>query len=265
MKNLMNTYPKIFFLSLCVLALTACSSHKKKTDPYKDFEGKEPHALFVDGERELADGNYGGALKNFNAIETLYPFSQDAEQAKLDSVYAHYRHDELPETVTAAKQFLHLYPRSKHADYAYYMKGIASFETSHGVLAEFLPIDIAARDLSNERAAFEDFSELLVRYPNSQYAPDAKKRMIYLRNMLAKQELSIAHYYLDRGAYVAAANRASYIIDHFNQAPQIVDALALLVKAYRLLELPDLAEQTMKILAENYPQSHQYLKLKKSA
>ncbi len=254
----------LIFLVLSVSLFTACN--KNTPDTYAQFEGKDPQKLFIEGEQQMIDGHYTDAIKTFDAIEALYPFSASAEQAKLETIYANYKRDDMPATITSAKQYLHIYPTSKHADYALYMKGLAQFETSHGILSQFLPINVNERDLTNERHAFDDFNELLARYPNSPYAPDVRSRMIYLRNILARQEIAVADYYMRREAYVAAANRANYVINHFDQSPEVVDALVILVRAYHKLGMPELSKQSMDVLVANYPelpQTQALLKKKK--
>jgi outer membrane protein assembly factor BamD len=138
-------------------------------------------------------------------------------------------------------------------DYAYYLKGLASFPKEPGAIDRLFSTELVMRDPKTTRESFEYFSELIKRYPQSQYADDARQRMVYLRNKLADYELKVAEYYMKRGAYVAAANRAQYIIEHYSQTPAMPDTLALMVQAYQALGITDLAKDAMRVLALNYP------------
>lgn len=239
----------VFMLSLC---LWACQSQKKKVDEFAKYEGKDPHDIFVMGEQALGDSRYSDAITHFTAIETLYPYAPDAEQAKLESIYANYKREEFSVVISDAKKFLRFYPASPKADYAQYLQGLAYIEMGHGPFVRYLPLNIAERDLVNERLAFGIFNELIKRYPNSRYAPEVRARLVYLRNLFAKQEVAIADYYMRRGAYVAAINRANYVVEHFPKTSSTADALRLLHKAYVNLNMHDRAAQVQKLLQTNY-------------
>ncbi|MFT7687799.1 MAG: outer membrane protein assembly factor BamD, partial [Candidatus Azotimanducaceae bacterium] len=151
-------------------------------------------------------------------------------------------------------RFIRLHSQHPNIDYAYYLRGMASFEEDQNFLEQFLPLDPATRDLGAATDSFNDFYQLVNKYPNSKYAPDAQKRMIYLRNLLAQREVIIARYYIRRGAYVAAANRGRYVFESYQQTPAVPDALAVMVEAYQLLDLTELAEETLSVLVSNYPE-----------
>lgn len=245
---------KIAGIALLVsFILLACQTgHKSKQDEFTKYEGREPAKLLADADRALKDGRYHEALAQFDAITYLYPDAKEVKQARLDSIYARYKMDELPATIVEAKQFLVLYPEDPGAAYALYVQGVANMNASHGFLVKYLPIAIAQRDLSNEREAFEAFSQLLKNYPKSPYVQDARQRMIYLRNLLAEHELAIADYYWRSKAYVAAANRANYIILHYAESSSTPKALALLAKAYQRLHMPAQARAVQQIHNANF-------------
>ncbi len=151
-----------------------------------------------------------------------------------------------------------LHPQSPNVDYAYYLKGLAAYNKNRGILDRLIATDIAKREMTSARDAYADFTELLARFPDSPYAPDARKRMLYLRNLLARHELHIANFYMERGAYVAAANRARYIVENYSKAEAVPDALAVLVEANHKLELDDAANDALQVLAENFPGYHAF-------
>jgi outer membrane protein assembly factor BamD len=246
-----------------VLVLTACAS---ENDPITDaFKGQSAEQIFKDGERSLAKKSYKDAVKHFEALAALYPFSEYEEQGQLDLIYAYYMAQEYPSTEAAADRFIHLYPRSPHVDYAYYMKGIAAFNADRGVATRLVNLDLSERDLSSAKESFNDFSQLVQIYPDSTYGAAAQRRMVYLRNLLAAHELQVAQFYMGRKAYVAAVNRANYVVQHYQQSPSVIAALGVLVTAYRALGLTEQANQTLSILALNYPNSKEYKELAKAA
>lgn len=251
---------RFVFASLVLFVLAACSStpDQKTLDP---FAGMSAKILFTQGERAMASGGYGVAANYFESLDAQYPFSPYTQQAQLNIIYAYYRSDDKASAVAAADHYIHLYPRSKDVDYAYYMKGIASFEQNRGILSGYVPLDHAWRDPGTATTAYDTFATLIRRFPRSQYALDARQRMVYLRNLFAQKELHIATYYMRRRAYVAAANRATYLIEHYPQAPQAEQALVLLVKANRELGLRKPAEDALATLRLNYPRSTALKKL----
>jgi outer membrane protein assembly factor BamD len=155
---------------------------------------------------------------------------------------------------SAADRFIRLHPTHPNVDYAYYLKGMVSYEQDKNFLASIIPMDPSTRDPGAARESFQDFSQLIRRFPNSEYAPDAQQRMKYLRNLLATAEIHVARYYIKRGAYVAAANRGRYVLENFQGAVAVPDALAIMVEAYQLLEMNDLADQALLVLNTNYPE-----------
>lgn len=255
----MNKTIKFLALPLCGILLAACAP----TTPDEMFRGMTSEQLYQRGEKALAKGKYDEAIKNLEGLENLYPFGIYAEQGQLDLIYAYYKNDDRAQALAAAERYIHLYPMSPKVDYAYYMRGLANFDSSRNWMQRTLKVDITENDLSDMRAAFADFNQLVQRFPNSKYAPDARKRMIYIRNILANYELNVAQFYYDRKAYVAAANRSSYIVKHYEGAPAVVPALALMVRSYRALGVTKSADDAMTVLRLNYPNSPEYRQLAK--
>lgn len=245
---------KIFTLFLAILMgitlLTGCS--KGKTDPFKKFSAQQ---LYEKGEFNLANREYQTAISFFEALDARYPFSIYAEQAQLDIIYAYYKSGDKASAVAAAERYIQVYPASPNVDYAYYLKGIANFDQEHGFLQRYVAIDDAQRDLGTAFESYQDFSTLIHQFPDSKYAPDARKRMIHLRELLAKHEYEVAEYYYERGSYVAAINRAQGVIHNFPQTTTTESALVLLVKANRKIGLQSAANDALRILKLNYPES----------
>ena len=227
--------------------LGACASNKGIDENLSET------ALYQQAQTDLEKNRYSAAISKLKALESRYPFGRYAEQAQLELIYAYYKNSE-PEAVRAsADRFIRLHPQHANVDYAYYMKGLASFEQDRGLLARFLPLDMSQRDPGAARDSYNEFAQLTNRYPNSHYAADAKQRMIYLRNLLAAYEVHVAHYYLKRQLYVAALNRGRYIVENFQETPAVGDGLAIMTEAYQHLALPDLAATSLKTLQLNYP------------
>ena len=233
-----------------VLALlAACSSNAPVID-----ESLSESELYRKAQTDLDAENYGSAVETLRALEARYPFGRYAEQAQLELIYAYYQNYE-PEAATAsADRFIRLHPTHQNVDYAYYIRGLASFTRDQGIIERFLPLDMTRRDPGAARDSFNDFAQLINRFPNSQYAPDARARMVYLRNLLAAYDVHVGHYYLKRGAYLAAANRGRYVVENFQQTPSVGDGLALMVAGYNRLAMQDLAGSALETLKLNYPE-----------
>ncbi|WP_447589253.1 outer membrane protein assembly factor BamD [Aquipseudomonas campi] len=236
-------------LLIAILAVTAaCSSNKPEVD-----ENLSEATLYQQAQDDLNNSSYTNAVAKLKALESRYPFGRYAEQAQLELIYAYYKNSEPEATKSSAERFIRLHPQHPNVDYAYYLKGLAAFDQDRGLLARFLPLDMTKRDPGAARDSFNEFAQLTSRYPNSRYAPDAKARMVYLRNLLAAYEIHVAHYYLTRQAYVAAGNRGRYVVENFQETPSVGDGLAVMVEAYQRLEMNDLAATSLEALKLNYP------------
>lgn len=240
----------LFFIGALAL-LAGCGA--STTDPTVGFQNKSCVEIYQGAEQALAHKKYTPAVKHFEALDALYPFNPYAERAGLDIIYAYYQKGDIPCAEAAAGRFIRLYPRSPYVDYAYYMKGLADFEQDRTWFQRYFPADLSQRDPGSGRQSFDDFATLISLYPNSCYAADARQHMIYLRNLFGAYELHVAKYYLRRGAYVAAANRANYIVQHYDRTPAVEGALGVMYLAYRCLDLPELANQALTVLQYNYP------------
>lgn len=247
----MRTVVRSLILLGLLAPLYGCASSATTLDVSNAYRGQTAEQLFISAETAVAKGNYQTAAERFDALDILYPFGKYSERAHLDVIYAQYKAGDMPSTAAAAERYIQLYPVSPYADYAYYMKGIANFNQDRGTLQRYVRTDISERDPGTLKEAFCDFTQLIRLYPNSEYAADARKRMIYIRNLLAKYEMNIAHYYYCRGAYVAAINRASNVLRHYRQSPSTIDALNLMVQAYRKLGLECQANEVLTILGAN--------------
>lgn len=241
------------FLVMLLLSasLAGCSFFKGEEEVPPDQGEQE---LYNAAQRNLKSSNYDVAIKNLQLLEARYPFGPYAEQAQLEIIYAHFRNYDHEEAVSAADRFIRLHPQHPNVDYAYYMKGLSSYTEGEGLLERFLPTDQTQRDPGPARQSFEDFSQLLSRYPDSEYAPDSRARMVHLRNLLARYEINVANYYFKRHAYVAALNRGRYVVENYQETPAVPDALAVMAQAYLILGMNDLAQTSIATLRLNYPQ-----------
>jgi len=218
-----------------------------------DTESYTEKDFFDVTQRYLNANQWNLAIENLEALEAQFPFGEYAEQAQLELMYARYRQADYEAAIAEADRFLRLHPQHVNVDYAYYLKGLSHYSQNKGFLDRFIPRDETKRDPGAARESFASFSELLAKYPDSQYAPDARKRMIHLRNLLARQEIHVANYYFVRGSYLAAANRGRYVVENFQMTPAVPDGLAVMAQAYSMLDLNDLSNDAVQTLATNYP------------
>lgn len=228
--------------------VAACSSNKPGVD-----ENLSEAELYQQAQADLDGNSYSNAIAKLKALESRYPFGRYAEQAQLELIYAYYKNLEPEAARSSAERFIRLHPQHPSVDYAYYLKGLASFDQDRGLIARFIPLDLTKRDPGAARDSYNEFAQLTSRFPNSRYAPDAKARMVYLRNLLAAYEVHAGRYYLTRQAYVAAANRGRYVVENFQETPSVGDGLALMVEAYQRLQLDELASTSLETLKLNYP------------
>lgn len=250
-------------LSLFMLvALVACSSNK---DPFSAYKNKSSAKIYMQAEKNLAHKDYKKAVADLEALDGLYPFGPFAQQGQLESIYAYLKNDNPALALAAAQAYIRLYPRATNVDYAYYMQGYINFNMGGGWLQKRLGLDRSSRDISNYNDAFSSFAMLLERFPDSPYAYDARIRMLFIRNIIANHEYEVAQFYWQRQAYVAAANRATGIIQHFQGAADVVPAWAMLVRCDRKLGLTADAARALAILHYNYPNSVAYKGLKKTS
>jgi outer membrane protein assembly factor BamD len=219
---------RVLLLSLGIVILaTGCRSHRA------DDAKSGPEQIYAKAQKAIRNSSYAEAVKQLEALQSRFPFSEPARQAQLDLIYAYYKNHEVEPAVDAADTFIRENPTNPRVDYAYYMKG------------------------------FDAFQQLLEKFPHSQYVGDAQQRMIYLRNRLADFELHVALYYMRRGAYVGALNRAKYCVENYDGAPAVKGSMKVIVNAYYDLNMTDLARNAEKVYAENYPGSTREIARKK--
>jgi outer membrane protein assembly factor BamD len=252
-------WTRILALSMLgvLLCVTGC---RKDKDPQSELSAEE---LYHRGNDALKNQSWGRAIGSYKALQTRYPFGRYTEQSMIDLSYAYYKADEPENALSTLDRFIRTYPTHPNVDYAYYLKGLVNYSQNQGFLEKLMPDRVRDRDQSMASDAFMDFAELIRRFPDSRYVPDARQRMIFLRNNLAAYEVGVAQYYLRRKAYIAAVNRARYALETYPNTPQQSEALIVLVKAYKKLKLPELAEGSMAVLALNYPDNYYVLGKKK--
>lgn len=240
------------FLYFCVL--TSCA--RKDVNPYQEYRRESLIKLFRAGEKALAKKNYSEAVKNFETLDAIYPFNSHAQQTQLDIIYAYYKNEDIVSAIVAADRYIRLYPRGRHVDYAYYMRGILGFYyLGLSWVQKLVGVNPAFRDISILQQSYKAFATLVDTFPKSPYVSDALTHMKYIRNLMAKREIIIAQFYLKHCAYVAAANRAAYVVQHFQSSPEVIKGLAIMVQAYRALDLPKMADASYRLLKMNYPNS----------
>ena len=207
----------------------------------------------------MASKDWAQAIKYFEKLEARYPYGRFAQQAQLEIAYSYWKDSERASAIAAADRFIKLYPNHPHVDYAYYLKGLINFNENTGLLSGLSNPDMSERDPKATREAFTTFKELVTRFPKSKYTPDAIDRMRYLVNSLASHEVHVARWYMRRGAYLAAANRAQYAVKQYPHAPASEEAIFIMIKAYDALGLDDLRDGAARVMKVNFPNS-QFLK-----
>lgn len=237
----------LLILALATIAvLTGCASDRRSAF----LPGEGPEAIYEYGLAAMNAGDFGDALLYFQALQARFPFSNITRQAQLDMIYAFYRNRERAAAIDAAEAFERENPTHPRVDYALYMRGLAHFDQAPNWLERVMNVDLTERPPRETMQAFEVFQELLRRFPESEYAPDARERMIYLRNRLAAYENHVAEYYIRREAYVAAINRAKYTLEHYPGAPVVERSLEIMIEGYESLGMTDLANDARRVLAE---------------
>ena len=227
------------------LALAGCSSSK---DAVPD---NPPSEIYATAQQKLQDGNFKAAITQLEALDNRYPFGPYSQQVQLDLIYAYYKSADLPMAQASIDRFMRLNPTHPNIDYVLYMRGLTDMALDDSALQGFFGIDRSDRDPEHARQAFRDFSQLVQRYPNSQYSADATKRLVYLKDRLAKYVLSVAQYYTKRGAYVAVVNRVENMLRNYPDTQATRDALPLMENAYKQMNLTAQADKVAKIIAEN--------------
>lgn len=218
----------------------------------EDRESSE-QVLYQSAQSSMRSGNYSDAIAKLEMLEAQYPFGRYAEQAQLELIYARHMAYQPDAARSAADRFIRLHPQHPNVDYAYYLKGLAAMSKASSMLDRLFAGDFTKRDMTPAREAFADFSQLVNKFPQSEYALDARQRMVYLRNKLAEAEINVARFYMRRGAYVAAANRARTIVEEYSTTPAAEDGLAILVEASYKLGLEGITNDALRVLAINYP------------
>ena len=238
------------------IALLVAGCASKDTD---ETAGWSAQRLYGEAKDEMNNRNWEKAIKYLEKLEARYPYGKFAQQAQLDVAYAYWKSGERASAIAAADRFIKLYPNHPNVDYAWYLKGLVNFNENQGIFSMLDNPDMTERDPKGSLASFESFKEVVTRWPDSKYAEDAAARMRYLVNSLANNEVHVARYYMKRGAFVAAANRAQYAVQNYPQAPAIEEAVFIMVKAYDALGMADLRDAADRVMQKNFPNS-KYLK-----
>ena len=214
---------------------------------------QNPDAIYQRAQSLLNSGSIDAAIKAYESLAARFPFSDAARQSRIDLIYAYYRKREKESAVDEADTFIRENPTHPRIDYAYYVKGLVYFERDPNFLESWFDVDLAKRPPSDLRKSFDAFTRIVTQFPNSDYAADARQRMVYLRNRLAEYELYVARYYVKRGAYVAALDRAKYLVENYDGAPATHAALEITATCYERLGIADLAADARKVVALNVP------------
>ena len=246
----------IILLILSLSVISGCSwlgwgddeSTEDETSGYTEVD------FYEKIQSSLNSSNWSVAISNLELLESQFPFGKYAEQAQLELMYAQFKSGDHDSSIAAADRFVRLHPQHPNVDYAFYVKGLSEISQSTSAFDNFLPTDSTRRDIGSARDAFGTFSELLNRFPSSPYAPDARKRLVNLRNQLGRAEIHVANYYFSRGAYLAAANRGRFVVENFQQTPAVPDGLAVMAQGYRMLGMQELSDNAVEVLAANCPE-----------
>lgn len=251
----LSTHLRLILACLCMALAAGCSSTKGNVDPTAGWSAER---LYSQARADISSGNWSEARKNLEALEARYPFGIYAQQSLIDQAYVNWKDEEPEQAKAAIDRFMQQYPNHPGTDYMLYLKGMITFTPPSAILSSITRQDPSERDPKGLRESYEAFNDLIKRYPDSRYTPDARKRAAWLVNTIAENEVHIAQYYYERGAYVAAANRAQTVVTDFEGVPVAEKALYLMMLSYDKLNLPDLRDDAKRVLDHNFPDSKYY-------
>ncbi len=240
--------------------LAACSSTSDdKTATWS------PNKIYAEAKDEMDSGSYDKAIPLFEKLEGRAAGTPMAQQAQLEKAYAQYKGGDQAQALATLDRFVKLHPASPAIDYALYLKGIVNFNDNLGMFAFLSRQDLSERDQKASKESFDAFKELVTRFPDSRYTPDARARMTYIVNSLAQYEVHVARYYYQRGAYVAAINRAQNALTDYQDVPALEEALFILVRSYDALGMTQLRDDAQRVMEKTYPKSEYLTRGFKSA
>ena len=245
------------FSALLLFLASGCSLLPDQID---ETAGWSANKLYAEAKDSMSEGGYDKAIKYFEKLEARYPYGRYAQQAQLEVAYAYFRQQETANAIAACERFIRLHPNHPNVDYAFYLKGLANFNEDLGLLGYVSNQDLTERDPRAAKDAFDAFNDLVRKFPESRYTPDATARMKYLVNALASHEVHVARYYFKRGALVAALNRAQTAVKTYAEAPANEEALFIMIKSYDALGMNDLRDDTERVMRKNFPNSEYYVR-----
>jgi len=242
----------LFYFSFILQGCGTLSGSDSDSELDKEYLGWDAAKFHKKAKSAMEAENYQKSIKLYETLEARYPFGEYAAQAQLDIAYVYYKNSDPEAAIAATDRFIKIHPRHANVDYAYYLKGLVNFNRSIGFIERFLPTDVSQRNPDNIKVAFENFQELIRRFPESKYTPDAKQRILSLKNNLAMYEVHVARFYLKRKAYLAAANRAGHVIKEYQRTPAIPHALKVMQEAYTKLGLNELSSDAERVYQKNF-------------
>ena len=243
----LRTLQTLVLAVLAASALAGCAHHRNNL-----VRDGGPTKLYDQGQKQMNATDYPSAIKTFQALQSRYPFAPETRQAQLDLIYLYYKGNQPEQAIDAAEAFERENPTHPRVDYCMYMRGRVYFDQEANFLEKFFRVDMSKRPPKDTMKSYSTFEELIRRYPNSEYVPDARQRMVFLRNRLARFENYVAQYYINRGAYIAAINRSKYALEHYPGAPELEKTMQIMISAYEKLGMQDLATDAQRVYAATW-------------
>ena len=243
----LRTLQTLVLAVLAASALAGCAHHRNNL-----VRDGGPTKLYDQGQKQMNATDYPSAIKTFQALQSRYPFAPETRQAQLDLIYLYYKGNQPEQAIDAAEAFERENPTHPRVDYCMYMRGRVYFDQEANFLEKFFRVDMSKRPPKDTMKSYSTFEELIRRYPNSEYVPDARQRMVFLRNRLARFENYVAQYYINRGAYIAAINRSKYALEHYPGAPELEKTMQIMITAYEKLGMQDLATDAQRVYAATW-------------
>ncbi len=237
-------------IAAVLFLLAGCAGSGKEKD---ETAGWSAEKIYTEARSAMSEGQWDKAIKYFEKLESRYPYGRYAQQAQLEEAYSYFKQGEAAATVSACERFMRLHPNHPNVDYAYYLKGLANFNEDLGIFGNWTDQDQSERDPKAARDSFVAFKDLVAKFPNSKYSPDAIARMVYLSNFLASHDVHVAKYYYRRGAFIASANRAEQVIKQYPNSPSTEQALILMIRSYDAMGLKELRDDTTRVFKQNFP------------